>query len=73
MADTHSERGGKAGFDRTTGEVHGSGAGAGGEGNPDEDYDADPQGGADADPSGAARPVDESERQPHDRLMGDRP
>jgi hypothetical protein len=41
-----SERGRRAGFDRRSGEVHGSGSGAGGKGNPDEDYDGDAQAGA---------------------------
>ena len=46
-----TERGKRASFDRTTGEVHGSGAGAGG-GNPAEDYDSDPNSGAGAEPAG---------------------
>ena len=41
-----SDRGQKAGFDRRTGEVHGSGSGAGGSGDPGEDYDLDPKGGS---------------------------
>ena len=42
------DRGQRAGFDRRTGEVHGSGAGAGGSGDPGEDYDRDPKGGSGA-------------------------
>jgi hypothetical protein len=40
------DRGQPAGFDRRTGEVHGSGSGAGGSGDPGEDYDMDPKGGS---------------------------
>jgi hypothetical protein len=68
--DRQTERGRRAGFDRKTGEVHGSGSGAGGEGNPDEDYDSDPMAGAGADPSGAPRPADGAEHGPRDRLEG---
>jgi|GEM_PF-6812180 len=39
------ERGGRGGFDRRTGEVHGSGANAGGGGTAGEDYDQDTAGG----------------------------
>ena len=64
-----SERGRRASFDRNTGEVHGSGSGAGGEGNPHEDYDKDPMAGTGAEPlkgprgqGGAARrPIDPDE------------
>ena len=43
-ADLPPDAGQRAGFDRTTGEVHGSGAGAGG-GNLGEDFDAGSHGG----------------------------
>jgi len=46
--DQDDDRGRKAGFDRSTGEVHGSGAAAGGSGDPGEDYDRDPKGGSGA-------------------------
>ena len=52
MASDGSERGQKASFDPASGAVHGSGSGAGGEGNPGEDYDADPHAGGGADPVG---------------------
>ena len=64
MAD--SERGKPAGFDRKTGEVHGSGSGAGGDGNPNEDYDGDPMGGAGPKPVGGARSEDEAVERPID-------
>ena len=70
MDEGRSERGEPASFDPETGEVLGSGSGAGGEGNPGEDYDADPQGGGGADPMGAPRPIDEAEYGPRDRLEG---
>ena len=41
-----SERGKPAGFDRRSGEVHGSGADAGGGGQGREDYDQDPMAGS---------------------------
>ena len=50
MATRDKVRGEPAGFDRRSGEVHGSGSGAGGGGDPREDYDADPKGGGGADP-----------------------
>ena len=64
-----SERGRRASFDRRSGEVHGSGSGAGGEGNPGEDYDKDPMAGAGAEPlkgprseqRAAERPIDPDE------------
>lgn len=67
--DGESERGKRASFDRKTGEVHGSGSGAGGEGNPDEDYGKDPMAGAGAEPlkgprteaDAADRPIDPDE------------
>ncbi len=69
MADDKSERGRPAGFDRRSGEVHGSGSGAGGGGNPAEDYDQDPMAGSGSEPphgprgagEAAARPVDPDE------------
>ena len=70
MDEDRNERGERATYDRSTGEVHGSGSGAGGEGNPNEDYDSDPQGGGGADPMGAPRPIDEAEHGPRDRLEG---
>lgn len=63
-------RGDYAGFDRQSGEVHGSGSGAGGSGNPAEDYDSDGKGG------GGTKPVEgpraEGEKMPHpvDRDLG---
>jgi len=45
------ERGQRASFDRRTGEVHGSGSGTGGSGNPGEDYDRDPKAGSGALPT----------------------
>jgi len=44
------DRGQKAGFDRSTGEVHGSGSGAGRDGSTSEDYDADSKGGGNGAP-----------------------
>jgi hypothetical protein len=41
-----NERGTRSGFDRRTGEVHGSGSNAGGGGTAGEDYDQDSAGGA---------------------------
>lgn len=65
-----AERGKRASFDPVSGEVHGSGSGAGGEGNPREDYDSDPMAGAGAEPEGGPRPIDEAERAPEDRHQG---
>jgi hypothetical protein len=59
-ADGDSERGKRASFDPKTGEVHGSGSGAGGEGNPGEDYDKDPMAGAGAEPLKGPRPASDS-------------
>jgi hypothetical protein len=61
-----SERGKPAGFDRRTGEVHGSGSGAGGGGNPDEDYDQDPENGSGKEGFGRPRPAAQSVRRPID-------
>ena len=59
MADTPNsedkERGQKAGFDRRTGEVHGSGSGAGGSGNPAEDYDHDSKAGSGMKPASSPK------------------
>lgn len=44
--DEPDERGKRAGFDRRTGEVHGSGSNAGGGGTAGEDYDQDSAGGS---------------------------
>ena len=66
MADPDSERGKRAGFDRKTGEVHGSGSGAGAGGNPNEDYDGDPMNGASKEPVGDARPADRAHVRPID-------
>lgn len=65
-----SERGQPAGYDRRTGEVHGSGADAGGAGTLKEDYDADPMAGGGAEPEGGPRPIDEAEHGARDRLEG---
>ena len=65
-ADQESERGKPAGFDRRSGEVHGSGSGAGPGGNPDEDYDGDPMGGGGKKPAGDARPAGSADRRPID-------
>lgn len=61
-----SERGARAGFDRESGEVHGSGSGAGGGGNPDEDYDSDPKSGGGAEPMTGPRLAEENDRQPRE-------
>jgi len=45
MDKATDRRGARGGFDRKTGEVHGSGANAGGGGAPGEDYDQDSAGG----------------------------
>ena len=53
---SEGDRGKRAGFDRRTGEVTGSGAGAGGNPDSNEDYDGDLHGqevSPDAPPSGA--------------------
>ncbi len=44
--DQSGERGRPAGFDRHSGNVHGSGSGAGGAGDEREDYDGDSSAGA---------------------------
>lgn len=64
-----TDRGRPAGFDRKTGEVHGSGAGAGGN-NPGEDYDGDPMGGGGDMPVGGPRPIDKADHGPRDRHEG---
>ena len=64
------ERGERAGFDRRSGAVHGSGAGAGGGGTPGEDYDADSAGGGGAEPQGGPRPIDEAKHDRRDRHQG---
>ena len=56
-----SERGQRASFDRSTGEVHGSGADAGRSGSRKEDYDADPTAGSGAEPVGGPLPADNDE------------
>jgi hypothetical protein len=66
-----SERGRRASFDRKTGEVHGSGSGAGGAGNPAEDYDGDSAAGSAAEPAGGPRPAGEAEQAARDRRQGD--
>jgi hypothetical protein len=63
-AGADSERGRRATFDRKSGEVHGSGSGAGGEGNPGEDYDKDPMAGAGAEPLKGPRPAAQSASRP---------
>jgi hypothetical protein len=60
------ERGRRASFDPRSGEVHGSGSGAGGEGNPREDYDQDPMAGAGAEPLKGPRRADEAAQRPID-------
>ncbi|MDB5693946.1 MAG: hypothetical protein JWO81_3009 [Alphaproteobacteria bacterium] len=65
MADDRDERGKPAGFDRRSGEVHGSGAGAGGN-NPAEDYDDDPISGGGREPIGGPRPRGEAVDRPID-------
>ena len=59
-----SERGEPAGFDRKSGEVHGSGSGSGG-GNPGEDHDDDPKAGGGSS-VGGPRPIDEADQRPID-------
>lgn len=49
------ERGQRATFDRRTGEVHGSGSGAGGSGNPAEDYDRDSKAGSGMKPTASPK------------------
>jgi hypothetical protein len=66
LQDGDSERGKRASFDSKTGEVHGSGSGAGGEGNPAEDYDRDPMSGSGAEPLKGPRPADGAPRRPID-------
>jgi hypothetical protein len=66
MAEEPSERGVPAGFDRKSGEVHGSGSGAGGGGNPNEDYDQDPMAGSGAEPPHGPRSAEEGARRPID-------
>jgi hypothetical protein len=61
-----SERGKPASFDRKTGEVHGSGSGAGGSGNPREDYDEDPIAGGGDLPIGGPRPAAQGADRPID-------
>ena len=68
--DSDSERGERAGFDRQSGEVHGSGSGAGGEGNPGEDYDKDPMAGAGAEPLKGPRNASDAARRPIDSDEG---
>ncbi len=63
---SQDERGKRASFDPQTGEVHGSGSGAGGEGNPGEDYDKDPMGGAGAEPMKGPRSASDSADRPID-------
>ncbi len=46
MDEGVDQRGARAGFDRRTGEVHGSGSNAGGGGAAGEDYDQDTAGGS---------------------------
>lgn len=65
-----SERGKRAGFDRESGEVHGSGSGAGGEGNRSEDYDKDPMAGAGAEPLKGPRPIGKAADRPIDSDEG---
>ena len=61
-----SERGQRASFDPTSGEVHGSGSGAGGGGNPREDYDSDSMSGAGAEPPHGPRTIDRAVDRPID-------
>ncbi|HEX8365752.1 MAG TPA: hypothetical protein VF603_10780 [Allosphingosinicella sp.] len=68
--DDDSERGRRASVDRRTGEVHGSGSGAGGEGNPGEDYDRDPMAGSGAEPLKGPRPAAEATQRPIDSDEG---
>ncbi len=62
-----SERGERASFDRSSGEVHGSGADAGGSGSRKEDYDADSTAGSGAEPVGSPRPEDNAEHDARSR------
>lgn len=64
------ERGQRARIDRSTGEVHGSGADAGGSGKPREDYDGDAAGGGGAEPQGGPVPDEAAERPREDRHQG---
>ena len=64
-----SERGQPAGFNRGTGEVHGSGSGAGSTGNPREDYDSN-AGGEEERPVTGPRSHDKAEGEPTDRHGG---
>ncbi len=67
-----SERGQRAGFDRKTGEVHGSGSGAGGNGAPREDYDSHPyQAGGGSKAAGGPKPIEEADHRPHAEEGGD--
>ena len=61
-----SERGKPAGFDRRSGEVHGSGADAGGGGQGREDYDQDSMAGSGQEPPHGARPADRAMERPVD-------
>jgi hypothetical protein len=54
--NSEGDRGKRAGFDRTTGEVTGSGAGAGGNPDSSEDYDSDLHSGSRG-PKGKRRPA----------------
>lgn len=61
-----SERGRRASVDRRTGEVHGSGSGAGGSGNPREDYGSKAeQGGGGLKAAGGPKPIDRAEQRPY--------
>ncbi len=63
--EQQSERGQRARVDRQTGEVHGSGSGTGGNGNPLEDYDNQAfAGGGGAKAIGGPKPIDQAERRP---------
>ena len=61
-----SERGKRASFDPSSGEVHGSGSSAGGGGNPGEDHDADPMAGGGGDFQGGPRPREDAVDRPID-------
>ena len=61
-----SERGKRAGFDRASGEVHGSGSGAGANAGSNEDYDGDPMNGGGSDAVGGPRPIDKAIHRPTD-------
>ena len=65
MKRGEEDRGKPAGFDRKSGEVHGSGSGAGG-GSPGEDYDGDSMAGSGREPAGGPRPAEESVQRPID-------